>query len=156
LTTQSPWRSGARPPSIEAGDAHGEQDIVGRVEQERQKPALEGFAGLVHVAGGGAQVRAGDGAARASPHDALFRFTFSQPEHAAPLIRSKLQPELARSVDWSSLELRPGSFVDRELEWRHTDLLFGTTAAQHGLRRSGFAISSTSSCAMLCSLPRSP
>jgi predicted transposase/invertase (TIGR01784 family) len=60
-----------------------------------------------------------------SPHDALFRFMFSRPEHAAPLIRSRLPPELARSVDWSSLELQPGSFVDRELEWRHTDLLFG-------------------------------
>lgn len=64
-----------------------------------------------------------------SPHDALFRHTFSQPEHAAALFRSKLPAEVVAVVDWGSLTLEPGSFVDDELTWRHADLLFRVSIA---------------------------
>ncbi len=57
-------------------------------------------------------------------HDALFRHTFSQPEHAASLLRSILPPALARAIDWDTLRLEPGSFVDEALKSRYVDLLF--------------------------------
>jgi predicted transposase/invertase (TIGR01784 family) len=59
-----------------------------------------------------------------SPHDALFRHTFSQPEHAASLLKDNLPAAVAARIDWSSLELQPGSFVSDELRWRHSDLIF--------------------------------
>jgi hypothetical protein len=58
-----------------------------------------------------------------TPHDGLFRYIFSQPENAAPLIRS-LVPAAAGKVDWTSLQLEPGSYVDERLRARHSDLLF--------------------------------
>lgn len=59
-----------------------------------------------------------------NPHDALFRYTFSQPKHAAGLLKSVLPESLVARTDWSSLALEPGSFVDEQLSARHTDLLF--------------------------------
>ncbi|HEX2674998.1 MAG TPA: Rpn family recombination-promoting nuclease/putative transposase [Polyangiales bacterium] len=69
-----------------------------------------------------------------NPHDALFRYTFSQPEHAAALIRSNLPSTLVEHVDWSSLQLKPGSFVDEELAWRHSDLVFEARVGGHDAR----------------------
>ena len=59
-----------------------------------------------------------------SPHDALFKYVFSQPEHAASELRAVLPTELSKRIDWSSLELQPTSFVDERLSGRHADLLF--------------------------------
>ncbi len=59
-----------------------------------------------------------------TPHDALFKATFSQVRHARSLLRSVLPPALAAAVDWSTLRRRPGSFVNEELTEQHTDLLF--------------------------------
>ena len=59
-----------------------------------------------------------------SPHDALFKATFSQLRHARPLLRAALPPALAKAADWSTLTLRPGSFVDDALKHSHSDLLF--------------------------------
>lgn len=63
-----------------------------------------------------------------SPHDALFRYTFGQPEHAAPLLRGILPAGVVRSCDWSTLTLRPGTRLDRKLQRRQTDLLFAVRA----------------------------
>jgi predicted transposase YdaD len=57
-------------------------------------------------------------------HDALFKWTFSQPEHAAGELRAVLPRALVDRIDFSSLELCPGSFVDEAFQDRHTDLLF--------------------------------
>ncbi len=57
------------------------------------------------------------------PHDALFRWTFSQREHAAGLLRAALPPALSAAVDWSTLRVEKGSFVDRALRTRHSDLV---------------------------------
>jgi hypothetical protein len=65
-------------------------------------------------------------------HDSLFRLTFSDPEHAASLLRTILPAALARAIDWSSLRLVPGSFVDDALKSRHVDLLF---TARRGRQR---------------------
>lgn len=63
-----------------------------------------------------------------SPHDALFKAVFAQPEHAGGELRAVLPESLAQALDWSTLERRPGSFVDPELAQRHTDLLFSVHA----------------------------
>ncbi len=65
-------------------------------------------------------------AARAvqSPHDALFKATFSQLRHARPMLQHELPPELAKAARWKTLALVPGSFVDEELKDSHSDLLF--------------------------------
>ncbi|NUQ77942.1 MAG: Rpn family recombination-promoting nuclease/putative transposase [Polyangiaceae bacterium] len=57
-------------------------------------------------------------------HDLLFRGTFSQPEHAASILRLLLPPALVARLDWSTLAHCPGSFVDEALSERFTDLLF--------------------------------
>ena len=57
-------------------------------------------------------------------HDALFEFVFGDPEQMAELLRAALPPAVARAIDGSTLERVPGSFVDKALGERHTDLLF--------------------------------
>jgi hypothetical protein len=63
-------------------------------------------------------------------HDALFKATFSQVEHAAGELRHVLAPELVAHVDFATLALCPGSFVDEALAQRHTDLLFSVSFAE--------------------------
>ena len=67
----------------------------------------------------------------ATPHDALVKVIFSQLTHAAGLLRAMLPPALAARMDFSTLALRPGSFVNRHLWARHTDLLFSVKVAGH-------------------------
>src|SRR5687768_9681764 len=57
-------------------------------------------------------------------HDLLFRSTFSQVEHAASILRLLLPPALVARIDWESLTLCPGSFVDEVLSERQSDLLY--------------------------------
>ena len=59
-----------------------------------------------------------------TPHDALFKAVFEQPEHAAAELQHVLPSELRAAVRWPSLRLEPGSFVDAELADQHSDLLF--------------------------------
>jgi predicted transposase/invertase (TIGR01784 family) len=58
------------------------------------------------------------------PHDALFRYVFSQPDNAASELRSVLPAQLSQRLDWSSLELQSSTFVDERLSGRQADLLF--------------------------------
>lgn len=60
----------------------------------------------------------------ATPHDALFKAAFSQPQAAADELRCILPPALVARMDLSKLSLEPGSFVDEALRARHTDLLY--------------------------------
>jgi predicted transposase/invertase (TIGR01784 family) len=62
-----------------------------------------------------------------NPHDGLFKSVFCQPEHARGELRAVVPAELAEALDWSTLTLRPGSFVDAALAHQHTDLLYSTT-----------------------------
>lgn len=59
-----------------------------------------------------------------TPHDGLFKRIFKDPVHAAGILRSVLPAELVAQLDFSTLELEPGSFIDQHLAERHTDLLF--------------------------------
>jgi hypothetical protein len=62
-----------------------------------------------------------------NPHDALFKWVFGQPEHARGALRAILPAALAEALDWSTLTLQPGSFVDAALRHQHTDLLYAAT-----------------------------
>ena len=50
-----------------------------------------------------------------NPHDKLFKAVFSEPDVVASLIEDLFPPELAQSLDTSTLVLTNGSFVDEEL-----------------------------------------
>jgi hypothetical protein len=63
------------------------------------------------------------------PHDALFKWTFSQREHAAALLKAALPPALRDAADWTTLRLLKGSFVDKALRERHSDLLYSVEVA---------------------------
>src|SRR5687767_12953661 len=65
----------------------------------------------------------------ATPHDSLFKATFSRLEHAEQLLRGLLPKALVDRIDFATLRLCPGSFVDEELVDRHTDLLFSVEIA---------------------------
>jgi predicted transposase/invertase (TIGR01784 family) len=67
-----------------------------------------------------------------NPHDALFRAVFGQPEHARGVLRAVMPPVLADALEWSTLSLRPGSFVDPVLSSQHTDLLYSTNWCDGG------------------------
>ena len=65
----------------------------------------------------------------ATPHDALFKAIFAAPEDAAGLIRPLLPAKAAAAIDWTTLKVVPGSFVDDALRHRHADLLFAVDIA---------------------------
>ena len=69
-----------------------------------------------------------------TPHDAIFKSVFQEPEHAAAELRHILPGELVSAIRWSSLKLEPGSFVDPKLADKHSDLLFSATAEASGER----------------------
>lgn len=60
----------------------------------------------------------------ATPHDRLFKATFSQPQHAAELLRSVLPVAVTRHIDFGTLQVEPTSFIDEKLRARFSDLLF--------------------------------
>ena len=57
------------------------------------------------------------------PHDALFRFAFTQREHAAGLLHAALPEAVAREVDFRTLRVERGSFVSPALRSRYSDLV---------------------------------
>ena len=65
-------------------------------------------------------------------HDKYFYSVFSDPENAAGLLRSCLPQELARTLQWSSLTLRPGRFVSDDWRGREADLLFSVERVDSG------------------------
>jgi hypothetical protein len=62
-----------------------------------------------------------------TPHDALFRFAFSRAENAAGELRAVLPPALATRIDWLSLTLTDGHFIDEDLD---SDQANGGSAAK--------------------------
>ncbi len=59
-----------------------------------------------------------------SPHDALFKETFGQADIARSELEVILPVEVRAHLDRSTLVVRPGSFVDEELQQVHSDLLY--------------------------------
>jgi hypothetical protein len=69
-----------------------------------------------------------------SPHNALFHFTFSKPEHAAGALRAIVPAKLVALIDFSTLSPEPAHFVDTKLRDRYSDLLFSLKiAGRHSL-----------------------
>ncbi len=58
------------------------------------------------------------------PHDRLFRAVFSDTAEAASLLQTAVPRELRENVDWNSLRLVEGTFVDDALRQSESDLLF--------------------------------
>ncbi|MBI5849882.1 MAG: Rpn family recombination-promoting nuclease/putative transposase [Planctomycetes bacterium] len=63
------------------------------------------------------------------PHDHLFRTVFSEPEFARALLAGFLPDEIAAAVDWDSLKLVPGTFLDELSREQQVDLLFSVRIA---------------------------
>ncbi len=61
-----------------------------------------------------------------TPHDALFKAVFGQPEHARGMLRTIVPAAVGEAIDWRVLTLCPGSFVDAALAHQHSDLLYAT------------------------------
>ena len=61
-----------------------------------------------------------------TPHDALFKAVFRQPEHARGMLRTIVAAAVGEAIDWRVLTLCPGSFVDTNLAHQHSDLLYST------------------------------
>jgi predicted transposase YdaD len=59
-----------------------------------------------------------------NPHDRFFREVFSRLELSREFLSKQLPPAIAASLDFSTLDLRPGSFLDEELQQYYSDLLF--------------------------------
>lgn len=64
-----------------------------------------------------------------TPHDALFHFTFGNVEHARPALANLLPSQVSRLVDFSTLALQNGHFVNTDLARSETDLLFSAQIA---------------------------
>ncbi len=64
----------------------------------------------------------------ATPHDALFHYTFRHPAHAGPWLRSVLPAEVVGCIDWQTLSSAPERRHGQALRQSISDLLF--TAAR--------------------------
>ena len=60
----------------------------------------------------------------ASPHDEFFKAVFSDPAHAAELVRLAAHGSSAPRIESRSLRLLPGSFIEPPLREIYSDLLF--------------------------------
>lgn len=58
------------------------------------------------------------------PHDAIFKYYFSKNDYAKELLTHILSPDLLKSLDLETLEMRPESFVEKDLGMSYSDLLF--------------------------------
>ena len=58
------------------------------------------------------------------PHDKLVKSTFSDPDNARAFLQAHLPNNLVRRMDWTSLSLLSGSFIDPEFAATSSDLLF--------------------------------
>ena len=67
-----------------------------------------------------------------SPHDALFKATFGQPDLARSELELVLPPEVRAHLDLATLDVRPGSFVDADLQQTHSDLLYAVRTKEGG------------------------
>ena len=69
------------------------------------------------------------------PHDRLFRTVFSDATEAAGLLQTALPAELRDEIDWSTLNLRDGTFLDEALRESESDLLYEAAYREKGESR---------------------
>jgi len=58
------------------------------------------------------------------PHDAMVRAVLSDLSEASSFLQRYVPEELSRTLNWSTLRLYPGSFVDEDLRRSQTDVLY--------------------------------
>ena len=58
------------------------------------------------------------------PHDGFFKAVFSDPDKAGAFFRKHLPEDVVHRIEWSTLTVLPASFVKRDLQQSHSDLLF--------------------------------
>jgi predicted transposase/invertase (TIGR01784 family) len=58
------------------------------------------------------------------PHDKLVKSTFSDSDNARAFLKNNIPRKLARRIDWNSLTLVSGSFIDHEFAATSSDLLY--------------------------------
>lgn len=68
------------------------------------------------------------------PHDKLFKLGFSDPATAAAFLREQIPTRVSEAVDWPSLKLLPGSFIDPRFQAHESDLLFSASLAGSEVR----------------------
>ena len=68
------------------------------------------------------------------PHDKLFRAVFSDVAEAAALLRTALPAELREGMDWETLKLLEGTFLDDALRESESDLLYEVAHGDDGER----------------------
>jgi predicted transposase YdaD len=61
---------------------------------------------------------------RNRPHDKVFRRTFRRVAHARGVLRQLVGQDIAQQLDWRSLRVEPGTYVEEALRDRMSDLLF--------------------------------
>ena len=59
-----------------------------------------------------------------NPHDKLVRLVFSDPVEAASFLQANLPERLTKELEWQSLSLVKGTFIDDEFQDTASDLLF--------------------------------
>ena len=59
-----------------------------------------------------------------NPHDRLIKLTFRRRSTAASFLQAYLPSDLVSGVNWKSLVVRPGSFLDSRFKAHESDLLF--------------------------------
>jgi hypothetical protein len=62
--------------------------------------------------------------AQDKPHDSLFRFSWSDLPTARAHFQGALSARLSEQLDWSTLALQPGSFMDERFQDFHSDVLY--------------------------------
>lgn len=77
---------------------------------------------------------------RRHPHDLVFRFTFSRVVHARGALRVLVGDALEPSLDWSTLRLEPGTYVEEALRGSMSDLLFSVCFRGSALRALGYLL----------------
>jgi len=65
------------------------------------------------------------------PHDKLVKSTFSDPDNARAFLQGHLPSRLARHIDWATLNLVSGSFIDPQFAATSSDLLFTAQIDNH-------------------------
>src|SRR5918996_529656 len=58
------------------------------------------------------------------PHDLMVRAVLSDLTEASSFLRAHLPDEVSQGLNWSTLRLAEGSFVDDDLRGSETDLLY--------------------------------
>jgi predicted transposase/invertase (TIGR01784 family) len=59
-----------------------------------------------------------------NPHDAAFKSAFKKLTVAWGFFQSYLPERIRRNIDFDSLEIRDGSYVDEKLKEKHSDIVY--------------------------------